>query len=331
MAASKATSVDDLSEKVRFLSQPEAYPDRPAKVQLVETHFSYVFLTDTQVYKLKKNERYPYLDLSTLEARLTNCQEEDRLNRVLAPGVYLGIVPLYRTAKGELSLRRNGTIIDYLVHMVRLADERNLEYRMYHGGLQPTDVTAAADWMAEFYQHTESKGTTDVEARRRQCTHTAEELLELADDRRIYELRDRLIRWMDTNTRLLEQRMLVNAHGDLRPQHIYLGDQPLIIDRLEFNAQLRRLDPLEELAFLTLECDRLGQRWVGEHFLERYELLCDDISPPGLVPFYQASRALIWALLSANHLVTNPESRARWLERTRLYLDMGKISLRSMV
>ncbi|MFC3284533.1 hypothetical protein [Litchfieldella rifensis] len=331
MEANKATSTDDLAEKVRFLSQPEAYPDQPASVQLVETHFSYVFLTDTRVYKLKKNERYPFLDLSSLEARLANCREEDRLNRWLAPDVYLGIVPLHRTSEGALSLHPDGAVVDYLVHMVRLADERNLEYQLCHGGLQPTDITAAADWMTEFYRHTDRKGTTDVAARRRDCERTAEELMELVNDSRVPELRDQLLRWMKANDRLLAQRALVDAHGDLRPQHLYLGAHPRVIDRLEFDASLRRLDPLEELAFLTLECDRLGQRWVGEHFLERYELLCDDTSPPGLVPFYQASRALTWALLSANHLVTNPESRGHWRERTRLYLDMGMTSLRSMV
>lgn len=331
MTASQATSVNDLPERVRFLSRPDAYPEQPADVQLLETHFSYVFLTDTRVYKLKKRERYPFMDLSTLEARHANCREEDRLNRLLAPDVYLGVVPLHRTREGALSLRQGGTVVDYLVHMVRLAEERNLEHQLCHGGLQPTDITSAADWMAEFYRHTDRKGTTDVEARRRDCARTADELQELVDDPRVHELRDRLIRWMETNDRVLEQRSLVDAHGDLRPQHIYLGAHPRVIDRLEFDAQLRRLDPLEELAFLTLECNRLGQRWVGEHFLERYELCCDDTPPPGLEPFYQSSRALTWALLSANHLVTNPESRSRWLERTRRYLDMGTTSLRSMV
>ena len=81
-------------EKVSFLRTPQAYPYRPLRVEVKETHMSWVFIAGDRVYKLKKPVRYPFLNFRALAARKANCEEEVRLNRRLAPGVYLGVVPL---------------------------------------------------------------------------------------------------------------------------------------------------------------------------------------------------------------------------------------------
>lgn len=326
-----ARARNDLPEVVRFLRRPESYPEPTLRVDLVETHFSFVFLTDHHVYKLKKSERYPFLDLSQLSARHANCLEEYRLNRMLSPDVYLGVVPLCRDAHGRLNLDQHGEVVDYLVHMVRLDDRRNLEYQLTHGRPRAEAVTAAADLLSRFYQRTDAREATDVAARRRDVDSQAEELLGLVDDPHATRLRDGLLHWIDLHEDLLQDRQRVDAHGDLRPQHIYLGEPPRIIDRLEFDARLRRMDPVEELAFLAMECERLGQRWVGDRFLERYFAVSGDRAPTTLEPFYQASRALLWALLSARHLVTGHNGREHWLTRSRLYLELGMRSLRSAI
>ncbi|MCC5858656.1 MAG: hypothetical protein JJT90_10905 [Ectothiorhodospiraceae bacterium] len=321
----------DLPEVVRFLQRPSSYPEPTARVDLVETHFSFVFLTDHHVYKLKKRERYPFLDLSELSARHANCQEEYRLNRMLSPDIYLGVATLCRDAQGRLNLHQEGEVVDYLVHMVRLDDRTNLEHQLRYGRPRPQAVTAAADLLTDFYQRTNTREATDVTARRRQVHSQAEELLGLIDDPHVSRLRDGLLRWIGRHEDTLQGRQRVDAHGDLRPQHIYLGDPPHIIDRLEFDARLRRMDPVEELAFLALECERLGQPWVGNRFLERYVQVSGDRAPATLEPFYQASRALLWALLSARHLVTGHNGREHWLTRSRLYLELGMRNLRSAV
>ncbi len=321
----------DLPEVVRFLQRPASYPEPTARVDLVETHFSFVFLTDHHVYKLKKSERYPFLDLSALSARYTNCQEEYRLNRLLSPDIYLGVVALCRDAHGRLNLRQDGEVVDYLVHMVRLDARTNLEHQIRHGQPRPDAITAAADLLTDFYQRTDTREATDVTARRDQVNSQAEELLELIDDPHVSRLQDGLLRWIGQHEVTLRGRQRVDAHGDLRPQHIYLADPPRIIDRLEFDARLRRMDPVEELAFLALECERLGQPWVGNRFLERYFQVSGDHAPATLKPFYQASRALLWALLSARHLVTGHNGREHWLTRSRLYVELGMRNLRSAV
>ena len=97
-----------IAEKVAFLSKPEAYAIRSARVERKETHMSWVFLTDRHVWKLKKPVRYDYLDFSTVEARKTDCELEVKLNRRLAPDVYLSVVPLVSDLHGRMQLGGEG-------------------------------------------------------------------------------------------------------------------------------------------------------------------------------------------------------------------------------
>jgi len=313
-----------LAEKVRFLSRPQSYPELPATVAVIETHFSYVFLTPSQVFKLKKPQRLPFLDLSALEARHRNCVEEVRLNRVLAPDVYRGVVTLRTDARGNLTLTGQGQAVDHLVHMRRLDDGINLETRLKSDCVNEAEVNLAAERLAHFYRRAALSPPGGTAVRRSWCTTLAEELVEYlgawnGGDR----LRELLLRWLDAHPSVLDRRSRVDAHGDLRPQHVYLGPDPVFIDRLEFDARLRALDPVEELCFFTLECERLGARWVGERFLERYAALTGDDRSPQLEAFYEAGRALLWAVLSARHLTTPSDEDERWRQRAGDYVQRG--------
>src|SRR5712691_4021668 len=112
------------------LARPECYPHHPAQVEVVQTHISAVFLAGNVVYKLKKPVRFSFLDYSTLALRQHYCQEEVRLNRRLAPTVYLGVAPvlftgdIYKVEGVSLSDTR---VVDYLVKMRRLPEERRLD------------------------------------------------------------------------------------------------------------------------------------------------------------------------------------------------------------
>ena len=317
-----ATAVS-LVETIRFLSRPESYPDGPESVFMLETHFSYVFLTDDQVYKLKKPQRYPFVDLSSLSARRANCHEEVRLNRRLAPGIYLGVATLRRTPDGQLALDEAGETVDYLVHMRRLDDRLNLERQLREGHPRESELDLAAERLVAFYLESAPTSGVDPTARRMLHEEHAAELDALLGNDKGSRLKGRLLAWLDGNSAVLARRRELEVHGDLRPEHIDLGPTPCMIDRLEFNPRFRRLDPLEELAFLALECDRLGQRWVGERFLRYYLDRTGDRPPDQLEPYYQAGRALLWALLGARHLATQPEHSERWRRKADWYIEKG--------
>ncbi len=122
-----------LGAKVAFLSRPGSYPEPTARVDTIETHMSWVFLTDRQAWKLKKPVRTTWLDFTTAAARRRNCEAELRLNRRLATDVYLEIVPLALDDGGRLRLGDGGGVIDWLVRMRRLPAARMLDRLIARG------------------------------------------------------------------------------------------------------------------------------------------------------------------------------------------------------
>ena len=139
-----------VDRKVMFLASPLAYVERPTQVETIETHYSWVFLTDRYVYKLKKPLRGTGFDFSTIEARRRNAETEVRLNRRLAPDVYLGVVPLILKAGGNLSIGGKGAITDWLVEMVRLPAERMLDRCLARGDWHYAHIHVLAARLGHF-------------------------------------------------------------------------------------------------------------------------------------------------------------------------------------
>ena len=140
-----------LDRKVEFLSKVDSYPHPVSKVIRRETHMSWVFVAGDRVYKLKKPVRFRYLDFSTLQRREVACRAELRLNRRLAPDVYLEVVPLTITPRG-LSLGENATVIDWLVVMRRLDERQTLEHAIEEQCVERWQLDVLAETLAQFYR-----------------------------------------------------------------------------------------------------------------------------------------------------------------------------------
>jgi aminoglycoside phosphotransferase family enzyme len=123
----------------------------------------------------------------------------------------------------------------------------------------------------------------------------------------------------------VRRRHLVDAHGDLRPEHIWLSAPYPIIDCLEFDPRLRALDALDEIAFLHLECERLGGRWIGDAIRGRLARQLDDDPDSGLFLFYRIGRAMLRARLSIAHLIDpHPRTPEKWPRLARAYLALAE-------
>jgi aminoglycoside phosphotransferase family enzyme len=323
-----------LADKVRFLSDPASYGGGAAKIVVRETHMSWVFLTDGEVLKLKKPVVHSFLDFSTLAAREAFCREEARLNRRLAPDVYLGVRTLTRDAAGSLALDGAGEVVDWLVHMRRLPDDRMLDAVIGRGALGTGEVDVLGDLLAGFYrqapvadlspdayverfwaQHAEN---LDVLRRSAVAFESASLDQAAAAIERVLERHGDLLR-----ARVREGRVR-EGHGDLRPEHVCLVAPPAVIDCLEFNRLLRLVDPFDEIAFLGLECERLGAAWVGPRLRARLEDQLDDLVAGLVFDFYTASRACLRARLTLAHLLDPaPRTPERWAPLTRVYLDIA--------
>jgi aminoglycoside phosphotransferase family enzyme len=325
----------DLEAKVALLRHPRTYPGRPTRVDVIETHMSWVFLTPQHVFKLKKPVRYDYLDFSTLAARKMYCEEELRLNPSLAPGVYLDVVPLARDAAGNTRVEGPGTVIDWLVKMHRLPAERMLDFLIERHALEPADVHAVAESLAHFYKSSKPIGLRGDEYRDLYANKIRVNRAGLRDP--VYELPADLINAVhDTQEEFLarlpelfdrraEDGRIVEGHGDLRPEHVCLQSPPVIFDRLEFNRAFRIIDTADELAYLAMECERLGAPQLESELFGVYRRITGDHPSPQLVCFYKAHRACVRARLAIWHLRDQEKSTwPRWRAVAGEYLQIAQ-------
>jgi aminoglycoside phosphotransferase family enzyme len=317
----------DTAEKLAFLRSLAAYDH---VVECVETHMSWVFLTGRRAFKLKKPVRLPYLDHSTLERRRQSCENELRLGRRLGATVYEGVAPIVASPRGlAIGGDGEGEIVDWLVVMRRLPADRMLPPMLARGAATPADADAIGDLLAGFYRASRPASWSGAEYRRRLRDEAAAVAAELvargAPGARVGRLAQAQLDAIAREARALDARIaagrVVEAHGDLRPEHVCLEVPPVVIDPLEFNDDLRTLDTASELAFFALECERLGAAWFGERVIERHAGRAGDRVPPPLAALYRSLHALTRALLALRHLDDAPPAdHAKWHARAGDYL-----------
>jgi aminoglycoside phosphotransferase family enzyme len=322
-----------INDKVAFLSRGDAYRPPAAEVLLRETHMSFVFLAGDLAYKLKKPVRFPYLDFSSLARREAACRAELSLNRRLAPDVYRSVVPLVRSA-GGLTIAGDGEVVDWLVVMTRLDEAQMLDRAIEEGGLRRWQLDRLATVLVQFYRRAGAAFITPD-------AHIRDLWNSLAFNRRVlgdprFGLPAGRVRFIDTVQRRflneragllaarVRKRHIIDGHGDLRPEHIFLGDQIRIIDCLEFNPRLRMVDPIDEIAFLCVECERLGAAWASGYLRRRMVWALHDGNSEELFVFYRCQRATLRARLAIAHLLEpNPRTPEKWAPLARAYLRLA--------
>jgi len=333
--ASRQQLEGDQKRLVGWLSQPSSFPERTGAVACIETHISWVFLTDHFVYKLKKPVRFDFLDFSTIQRREWACRQEVELNRRLAAGTYLGVLAITLDARGRLGWGGSGRTLDWVVQMRRLPAEAALDQLLLQSRLQKGDVERLAARLAQFYQSLPPIMLKTEDYRQAIQNHVNANEQALLDPavrlpvpltRRVH-IAQRL--FLRTAPDMLDNRVrdgrIVNGHGDLRPEHIYLTPAPVVIDCVEFNAEFRTVDVIDELGFLAMECDHRGAPWIGQRVIQRYLEASHDAPPPELMQFYQSYRACVRAkvhALRARQLP--PTERERELDEAARYLDLAQ-------
>ncbi|HEX7646136.1 MAG TPA: hypothetical protein VF450_01860 [Noviherbaspirillum sp.] len=324
-----------LEEKLACLRAPSCYPQFVSNIETIETHMSWVFLTNENAYKLKKPIRHDIFDFRAIEARRHFCEEEVRLNRRLAEDVYLAVVPLCRIASGELRLESAGEAIDWLVKMRRLPAERMLDRMIANGTARPQDIVRVAQTLAEFYKQSHRlaieprirRAVLMSETRRnRRVLSRAAYQLPADQVRRLCDWHRSMLRsspaWLEERLRGMH---IVEGHGDLRPEHVCIRERIDIIDCLEAAPHLRLLDPADEVGYLALEIERLGAPAFSSLLLQTWREASGDAPDQRLVHFYQSLRACIRARLAAQHLDEAWErDREKWMTRTFDYLGLAE-------
>jgi aminoglycoside phosphotransferase family enzyme len=331
----------DIEAKLKFLRSPASYGSLGQQVELIETHMSWVFVLEQRVFKLKKPVCFPFLDFSTLQAREFYCREEVRLNARLAPGVYLGVVAL-QWQDGAFALVPEaqwpapGETVDWLVVMRRLPRQRMLSELIARHSVARSDIDALLALLGAFYRAAPAApvSANDYVSRLRHEQALNRELLlrpqfVLQDVRLAIERLDAaLAQCTDLLRARASRRHVLDGHGDLRPDHVCLLDPPVVIDCLEFNPQLRQVDPFDEVAYLGLECDLAGAPWIGSQLVAGIADALGDHPGPSLMHFYTAYRAMLRARLAMAHLLDpRPRSPERWPAQSERYIAHALVAL----
>jgi hypothetical protein len=291
---------------IEAMLQPAFYAHRPTRVELVQTHISFVLLAGEEVYKIKKSVRFAFLDFSTLERRHHFCREEVRLNRRLAPGVYRGVVALCAHDGGfALAPDDAEDAIEYAVHMRRLPADRMLTSLLDRDAVTSELIDAIAARLAAFHAAADAGteiargGDPAVIARLLEDDfHEVDAFhghtISATDDAAIRRFcRDFLHRHDALLRRRQVEGRIRDGHGDLHADHICCTDGLVIYDCIEFNPSFRHRDVAAEIAFLAMDLVHRGHSELADRLVARYAELTRDADLPALVPFYACQRAYI--------------------------------------
>ena len=307
-----------IPEYVRALLDPAAYPHAPSGIELRQTHISRVFLAGDVVYKTKKPVDFGFISQLDAETRERFCHAELRLNRRLAPGVYLGVVPIVRTPDGRYAVEGDpaaGEVVEHAVKMRRLPDARTLD-RLLAAGAAPADLAERlARRLIAFHESAAVvSNDPDFAGASAERAWWAREYGEAAgfigDTWRPEDAaatRAFIEDTLDRDAALFDERLaagrVIEGHGDLRAAHVYLldgGDDPrgeaiTIVDCIEFNEQFhfRYLDAGYDIAFLAMDLEALGHPDLGDELAGRYLAAAGDETLGLLQPLHRAYRAFV--------------------------------------
>jgi aminoglycoside phosphotransferase family enzyme/predicted kinase len=305
-------------------------------VTQVTTHISWVFLTDRDVWKLKRPVDYGFVDYSTLDRRRRCCEDEVRLNRRLAPDVYLGVVPVRLAPHGHW-FGPDGKIVDYAVRMRRLPEERSAEALLRRGALPPELLARLAARLARFFSEaTPAPRAGTIEAIRE---NVAENFVQVEPFVGRFVSREAFDAVRSWQLGVLEreparfaarvaQGRIRDGHGDLRLEHVYFeAADPVVIDCVEFSERLRSGDAAADAAFLAMELTARGRADLAERFLADFARESDDYDLYGVVDFYTGYRAWVRGKVAA-FLAADPstpaEKAARKAEEARTLFALAR-------
>ncbi len=330
---------EDASIKlIEALQNPACYPHPVTGVRRMETHISWVLLTGDYAYKIKKPVNFGFLNYSSLAQRRHYCEEELRLNRRLAPELYLAVLPITGTAASP-RLGGTGEAIEYAVQMREFPQEAQLDRILARGELGAAQLGALAETLAVFHRAAavveDGAPYGSVEAVWRPVAQNFAQIRPRLQAHDEHERLDALQHWSETTFSTLQsvftQRRqtghIRECHGDAHLGNIaWLDDKPVLFDCIEFNPELRWIDVMSELAFLTMDLHDRGRPDLAQRVLNDYLQHTGDYSGLRVLRFYQVYRALVRAKVACLRLAQeglSEEQRVASRQHVAAYLRLA--------
>ena len=288
---------------VEALLTPEAYPEDPGQIELIQTHISFVFLTKNFVYKVKKAVNFGFLDFSTLEKRRFFCEEELELNRRLCPDMYLEVAPINKS--NITKIKGTGETVEYALKMKRMPQEKIMTVLLKENKVDNKTIDGIAKIIAQFH----SKAQTNTEISQygslkivktnwdENFSQTLKFISKTLSQTDFQFIETKINNFMEKNKTLFESRInedrIRDCHGDIHSGNIFITDKIYIFDAIEFNDRFRYSDVASDVAFLAMDLDFQQRVDLSNYFIEQYMVYSKDQQLTRLLPFYKCYRAYV--------------------------------------
>lgn len=295
------------SELITSLSKPEVYPHPVASIKVLETHISWVILTGTYAYKIKKSVKLEFLDFSTLQLRRHYCEEELRLNRRMAPQLYLEVIPICGSEK-KPQVGGEARAIEYALKMQQFQQSAQLDKQLEAGLLHDDDMRDLAVTIAAYHDNaTRTEYRSDQETVRQVRTPQLDNfppIISVADMKTAHRIRS----WTAQRLRELESVLIARhkngfvreCHGDLHLANLVrLPTGIVAFDCVEFSAALRNIDVISDIAFLAMDLVARARQDLAAVFINRYLERTGDYSGMSLFGLYFVYHCMIRAKIAA--------------------------------
>jgi len=308
-------------------------------IKLVETHISWVILTGQFAYKIKKPVNLGFVDFSLLEKRRFYCEEEVRLNRRLAPEIYLETVPVTHSPGKPPLMNGKGKAIEYAVKMMLFPWEAQLDRILDRNELKPLHLDGFAHVIATFHKTAQRAETETAYGDLEHLSQPVyENFTQIRDNVSNKALLQTLVT-LETRSHeeihrlepVFNQRkadgFIRECHGDLHLRNMaWVNDKPLVFDCIEFNSNLRWIDVISEIAFLVMDLEKRKQSELAYRFLNAYLERSGDYHGLLLLTCYLTYRTLVRAKVEAirsgqSHVP--PEEQATAYQSFQDYLQLA--------
>lgn len=273
----------------------------------IDTHVSTVWLAGDFAYKIKKPVRLSFLDFSTLERRRHFLQEELRLNRRTASGLYLDLLPVTGTEQ-EPRLGGAGEPVEWVLRMRRFPDGALLSELAARGELLPVHVDWLAAHVADFHRSlpalpAQALPAKDVVAWTRESLDEAGSSASRPPSvtlERVRALRERLLARLDSQSGWRSRRaqggFLRECHGDLHLANLVLWQGGVVaFDAIEFEPALRCIDLVNDVAFAFMDLLAWGLPDLAWRLVNGYVERTGDFDGLSGLRSFASYRALVRA------------------------------------
>jgi aminoglycoside phosphotransferase family enzyme/predicted kinase len=321
------------------LKNPKFFGPHVSSVQVLQTHISYVALTGTFAYKVKKPVNFGFLDFSTLDKRKYYCEEELRLNKRLSPDIYLDVLPI--TQKGNtLELNGDGAIVEYALKMREFPQECIMTNMLQQGKISEETIGSLCAILVDFYRTQDrSEDVTkygEIQAVKQNIDENFDQtkpMIDITVPKETYNyIREATAKFFEQEKDVFEQRMkdgrIADCHGDLHSGNIVVINGAIhIFDCIEFNDRFRFCDVASDIGFLAMDLDYLNHPYLSSYLIQEYVKKSGDISIYNVLNFYKSYRAFVRGKVHGfqlNDPHIDPVIKKNIVDAAKKYFDLSQ-------